>query len=159
MKIIFASECSFFRFNIWQVTLTGTRKLCLTAAFPLGFSPGLLINCLTPLRCSGSAAFTYSSRCFTQCFEFQVPRLILFGMWVVAFAPSVGLGRGSWEAAVAAWGPWTGTWISSWTPCGNKKCWMQRTVTGDVCVLRWWPNFCSLNCPSPAHQTSTSAFV
>ena len=150
MKINFASESSSFGPYAWKATLKGTRKLCVwLRPFPLFFFPGLQISHLTPSRCSGNAAFKYSGMCFTDCFEFQVLRSILFGTWAVAFAPSVGLASGSWEAATAAWGLWADTWISSWTLCGSKKCRTQKTTTGDPCSPRWWPNLCSLNCALP----------
>lgn len=150
MKINFASEPVSFRLYTGQMALKGTRKLCVwLQPFPLSFFPGLQMSRPTLSRCSGSAAFEHSARCFTGCFEFQVLRSILFGMWAVVSAPSVGLGRGSWEATVAAWGLWAGTWISSWTLCGNRKCQAQKTVTGDPCSLRRWPNLCFLNCTLP----------
>lgn len=149
-KINFANESSSFGFYTWKVTLKGTSKLCVCLwpfpSFFFSWAPSKLSNILKMVE-----KHCLQVQCYilTECFEFQVLRLTLFGMWAVAFAPSVALGRGSWEAAVAAWGLWADTWISSWMLCGSKNHWTQRTVTGDLCSPRWQPNLCSMNCVLP----------
>lgn len=146
MKINFASESSSFALYTWKVTLKGTSKLCVWLwPFPFFFSwaTSKLSNILKVFRKHCLQVQWYI---LTDCFEFQVLRSTLFGMWAVVFAPSVALGRGSWEATMAAWGLWADTWISSWMLCGSKNYWTQRTMTGDFCSPRWQSNLCSLNC-------------
>lgn len=149
MKINFASESSSFGLYTWKVTLKGTSKLCVWLwPFPFFFSwaTSKLSNILKVFRKHCLQVQWYI---LTDCFEFQVLRSTLFGMWAVVFAPSVALGRGSWEATMAAWGLWADTWISSWMLCGSKNYWTQRTMTGDFCSPRWQSNLCSLNCALP----------
>lgn len=149
MKINFASESSSFGLCTWKVTLKGTSKLCVWLwPFPFFFSwaTSKLSNILKVFR---KRCLQVQWYILTDCFEFQVLRSTLFGMWAVVFAPSVALGRGSWEAAMAAWGLWADTWISSWMLCGSKNYWTQRTMTGDFCSPRWRSNLCSLNCALP----------